>query len=1463
VTRAVRHPLLLALAAASTAIGLTVPFSPAGAFPQWDDLVLAVVGLAAAWRCGRLTRQMRRRDRLPWQLLGVSALLFGAASLVTGLGLGGHLGSLSFGDALVFVAALGPAVSSALIGGRVRGTRWPVLVVDGLMVTFALVVVADVLVLSPALAPGAISRDLQPLVLAYGIYPAVAVGVVGALCTVSAAAVRRPATAMILMTGLLAVSSALLAAHIVQPGGPWAGAADLAIVGALVTGVRAVGLAHSAPSRGSAEDVAPAVNAAGVAVDVVALGGVPVTLVAALVLDLPIHDGAIACTAVVILLLLVRLVLRIRDTGRMQEDLVRSQEDFRGLVEASSDGVAIVDTDLRLEFTSPAARTLLGIAPGRDPHPVLLDLLHEEDRNRIRLELTAVGGEVAPAFHLRVQTPGGEPRDLEVIHHERPGSGRRVLHLRDVTTRRRRERELERMAFTDHLTRLPNRAALFQEMATLTTASGDRSLLVLDLDGFKAVNDSAGHEAGDLLLVEVARRLQGLVRTDDLVARLGGDEFAVLMAGPEEAAVEAGQRVVEVLAQPYRVGSRTFTVGASVGLCRVHPGGGQLAFRQADTALGAAKQAGKGCWRVHTDDRVAQAAATSSVAAALSDGDVQLRFDTIANGDTGILAALHAEPVWVHPELGVLPAAELWAAAERQGSTAALQQWLLTQACADIAALDPQLLVAVDLPAGLVHADELPGEVAAALAAAGMAPPRLTLFFTEEVLQTSSAALIPALHTVHEAGVRLGLDDYGMGATLWSQLARLPLEVVVVDVRNLSVGDNQDRTLELLGAIGRSARSFDVSTVAKEISSRELLNDLRAQGLVAVSGPVLPSGLTAAQVAALLRHPSSAVVAPIPVPRPRVEAHCCGTPPPRSSRRSPCHARASKRGDPGSRDRRYWGGERTGPAVPRPLHRARTTGRAHGADRPAADPPARTAAPRRRPAGPLRLVRGRPGADLAPAQRPPAPALAAPAGPQHADRRAPRRRALAHPARLHRRPGARRRGEPHRRRADRDRHARRPRGTPLGPAADARTARARGRSPAPRGRRHRLRRRRHRPVPGHGRPGRRRGGRRAAPGVGLGPLARPRAPGPRRRRRGRAAAPPAGRRAGALGHLRHGRPRQPAQPPPRPDACAAGRAAAPVRRRRRRRDLGRGPGHPGAGHPARLARRAAVPAPPDAGPLPHRTARPRGHAVSGTAALASSWTDGSSLGYPVVFGGVLLGSVVPVVPTGAVVGAAAAVALTTGELSLPLVVLLSTLGAFVGDVITFTICRFGGPTAVRWVARGARRPAVDPRRLRRRRHHLHHLPLRRPHRGPLGRARSARRPDRGGARAVPAARLADRRRRPAAPRRPDPGAARRRRARLPLAAAAARVLRRRAGVGGRLLTARRGQRRHLRLPAHRHTDRHAAGAARRPGAEPGLPPPRRTRYPAVLALRAGSEPGGSALGAGSGPGRRTAEPRGV
>ena len=856
----VRRDRLVLLVAAVLTV-LCVPVSPHGAVPQWDDLVLGGYSALVAVTLARRIRRHGPGARAPWWVLTAAAALFGVACLTTSL-TPAAFGEASPGDLVLLLAALCPPVACALLARRVRDSHWSALVLDGLAVTVALLVLAHTLLIGPAVASGGVPADLRPVVVGYGTYTAVAIGLAGTLCTVSARALRRSATAVLAATAFIALATAAMAAHVLHSADAWQLLIDLATLLALHSGANAVTWAPRRALPAHGDDVTPVVGRTGLVITIGSLVGLPVTVLVRLLAGHQPSALETAGCAVVVLLLLVRMGLRIRDSGRMTADLLRSEEDFRGLVESSSDGVAIVDADLQLLFTSPAARTLLGL-PGDSAHQRSLpDLLPAGDRDRVRAELAT--GQAAVALHL---TPAdGEPRELEVTHSEQPGSGRRVLHLRDVTTRRRRERELERMAYTDHLTGLPNRAMLFQELSALTAADGDRCLLVLDLDGFKAVNDTAGHEAGDQLLVEVARRLQGLIRAEDLVARLGGDEFAVLVTGDADEAVEAAQRVVEWLARPYRVGGRTFVVGASVGLTRARPGGGQLAFREADGALRAAKQAGKGCWRVHDGDRASLAAATSDVAAALANGEVQLRYDLVADGASGTVYGAHSSPVWAHPELGLLPAAELWAAAERQGCGAELQQWLLRQACAEMAAVDDEVTVGVDLPAGQVHADELPGEVTAALAGAGMAPRRLALCFSEEVLQTSSAAFVPALHVIREAGVHLCLTDYGMGSTLWSHLARLPLDTVRVDVRELAAPGDLDRQVKVLAAIEASAAAFDVWPVASEVADPALYAAIRAHGDMAVQGPVLPSGLTAAGVAAALRHPSRLAVA-IPAQR--------------------------------------------------------------------------------------------------------------------------------------------------------------------------------------------------------------------------------------------------------------------------------------------------------------------------------------------------------------------------------------------------------------------------------------------------------------------------------------------------------------------------------------------------------------------------------------------------------------------
>jgi predicted signal transduction protein with EAL and GGDEF domain len=352
--------------------------------------------------------------------------------------------------------------------------------------------------------------------------------------------------------------------------------------------------------------------------------------------------------------------------------------------------------------------------------------------------------------------------------------------------------------------------------------------------------------------------LQALVRGDDLVARLGGDEFAVIVQGTLEESGVVAQRVVDALSLPHRTGERSFAVGASVGVAPLTSAGGQVAFRDADDALRAAKQAGKGCVRVTGQARLPVGDEHLDLAAAIAAEQLEMRFDAITDAD-GRIADVQAVPVWVHPTRGVVPPNELWAAAARQGLVPIMQLEGLRQACAAVAPLDGVGLV-LALPTGQVSGPALVAAVGEALRSSGLAPSRLTLTVTEETLLTGSAELIPALETVRGTGVRLFLADYGMGHSLFALLARIRLDGVRVDVGALAGRDDTARALQVLAAIIRTTTSFGLTAVADGVDTDEVREGALAAGAEFVAGRAAPEGLRADEVAALLTTPAAALL---------------------------------------------------------------------------------------------------------------------------------------------------------------------------------------------------------------------------------------------------------------------------------------------------------------------------------------------------------------------------------------------------------------------------------------------------------------------------------------------------------------------------------------------------------------------------------------------------------------------------
>ncbi|RBY96274.1 hypothetical protein DQ237_10475 [Blastococcus sp. TF02-8] len=829
---------------------LAVPFSaPDGTGMQWDELVLGCVATSCAVMVFRRLARMDRAAARPWWPPAFGAVGFAVAQFLAGSFPGPEFDGFGVDDVILLLGATSPLVTCAILARGVIRTRWSALTVDGAVVVAAILVITEVL-RTPLVNPENAPEDLRSLVLTYGAYAAVMLGGAGVMCTVSTAAMRRAATTLLIGVALQASAAGAEAMAIVSPSWLWTAVSDSAVAGALVAVTIAAHRAPLRPVERTARAAAPQISSAGLVLVAAAVLGVPLALLGGVLQGAEVTVGAELGIVAVLALMGIRVVLRIREDSRVTEDLVRSEEDFRELIESSSDGIAIIDDRFVLLFTSPAARSLLGIDGETDRDVSLLDLVVPEDRAAVHTGTRAQAAGDGTALHFRVPVDGAQPRELEVTSSERPGGTRRVLYLRDVTTRRVRERELERMAYTDHLTGLPNRVLLFRELAVVSDE--ERTLLVLDLDGFKAVNDVSGHESGDQLLVEVARRLHTVVRDDDLVARLGGDEFAVLVSGSVADGEDVAQRVVDVMALPFRAGGETFAVGASVGVAGLATVGGQAAFRAADAALREAKRAGKGCVRLaEYDALVVDGMEDLSFAAALAEGTLSLRLDAACDA-AGNIQLVHATPLYEHPERGVVRGLELWSVADRFGRIPDLQRWLLREACAAVTDLDPSLAVAVSLPPGAANAEGLAREVAGAVGDARLDPARLVLSFTEETLMTSSAALVPELEAVRRTGVRLCLDGYGMGHSIWALLARVPLDLVRVELTALAARDDTDRALTVLGSIARTTQALGLTSIAGALSTDEQRDAAVAAGMHLVHGRALPFDLTVEDLAAQL-----------------------------------------------------------------------------------------------------------------------------------------------------------------------------------------------------------------------------------------------------------------------------------------------------------------------------------------------------------------------------------------------------------------------------------------------------------------------------------------------------------------------------------------------------------------------------------------------------------------------------------
>lgn len=566
-------------------------------------------------------------------------------------------------------------------------------------------------------------------------------------------------------------------------------------------------------------------------------------------------DRVVLITAgAVVLALVVRQGIMLLDNITLTQELAQKENHFRSLVQGSSDVIMIAAPTGILRYVSPAAAGVYG-RPAEDlVGTELAALIHPEDLGCVVHEVRrflAAGHTGGPTTRIECRFRSGDGGWLNVESTVNRHHGGLIFNSRDVTERVRLQAQLQHNAEHDPLTDLPNRALFThrvqQALAGRRASDRGTAVLFIDLDGFKAVNDTIGHQAGDELLVQAARRLQDAVRQGDTAARLGGDEFAALIVGDgtrdrtarERHILELADRLRGTLSQPYDIDGNDVRVAASIGVAFADPGlgAGEL-LRNADLAMYRAKAAGKGRVELYApqmqQDVVRKAERATRLRAALHDGQFTLLHQPVVSLEDGRITSVSAQARWRSSQGVLFTTAEFLRVAEDGDRTAELDRWLLGEAveqAAERAATGLAVPVAVRISARRLLDRSLPlGSVEALLTRHGLASGALMIELSDTDPRVPLEDLERRLGALRRIGVRVALDGFGSGYAAITALRRLPVDVLKLD-RSLVEGVVESARLhKITSGLLRIATDLGLQSIADGVDLPEQVVALRAMG---------------------------------------------------------------------------------------------------------------------------------------------------------------------------------------------------------------------------------------------------------------------------------------------------------------------------------------------------------------------------------------------------------------------------------------------------------------------------------------------------------------------------------------------------------------------------------------------------------------------------------------------------------
>jgi diguanylate cyclase (GGDEF)-like protein len=554
------------------------------------------------------------------------------------------------------------------------------------------------------------------------------------------------------------------------------------------------------------------------------------------------------------------------ELGKEQEEALRVRNfQFDTAINNMSQGLCFFDSDHRLIVCNDRFISMYDIAPERvSPGMSLIEIVD------LRFEAGSFPAMTRDEYlHWRTNVAvSNEAKDsivelmngrtFKIRHRPMPGGGWVATH-EDITEQRQSEVKIEYMAHHDALTDLANRVLLNDrlEYALGRVQHGEMvAVHHLDLDQFKAVNDTFGHPCGDKLLRTVAERLRGLVGEADTIARMGGDEFVIVqatIADPADA-TSLAQGVIDALSEPYDIDGQQAVIGVSIGIS-VGPGDGSnpdKLLRNADLALYRAKSDGRGTFRffepVMDLQMQTRRILEQDLRKALPSGEFELYYQPVVNLASKEISGFEALIRWNHPSKGMISPADFIPLAEEIGFIVPMGEWVIRQACATAAQWPDNLHVAVNISAIQFRSPGLMQVIVSALTASGLAPTRLEIEITESVLLHNKEATLAVLHQLRALGIRIAMDDFGTGYSSLTYLQSFPFDKIKIDrsfVKNITENSS---SLTIVRAVAALANGMGMTATAEGVETAEQLHSIASEGCTEMQGFLFSRPLPAAEI---------------------------------------------------------------------------------------------------------------------------------------------------------------------------------------------------------------------------------------------------------------------------------------------------------------------------------------------------------------------------------------------------------------------------------------------------------------------------------------------------------------------------------------------------------------------------------------------------------------------------------------